>query len=346
MDERQLKCFLVISESGSVTGAAERLDIAQPSLSQMLLRLEEELGSKLFQRTSRGVVLTEAGQVFREHARNIISDIERARDEIKAEDSYVRSEVTIGLPSSFATLIGAPLIAAAAQETPRVQLRLIEAMSGHIREWLTKGDLDVGVLYGIQDSRHLLLEQVAVEELFLVGPPNAFKHCDRHGFADDAVDLSAVDAFPLIVPTGQHGLRRFVDERARSSQLKLNIQHEINSLTVIKNLVQSGHGYTLLAHAAISEELKRGELSAARIVKPVFRRGIFLARNPSQFVTRASVKAAETLTSIAWDLISRGDWLATRVKRSRMSGPDDNFMRSSPRLIQANKEFSLAQAAK
>ncbi|WFU42200.1 LysR family transcriptional regulator [Bradyrhizobium sp. CB82] len=346
MDERQLKCFLVISESGSVTGAAERLDIAQPSLSQMLLRLEEELGSKLFQRTSRGVVLTEAGQVFREHARNIISDIERARDEIKAEDSYVRSEVTIGLPSSFATLIGAPLIAAAAQETPRVQLRLIEAMSGHIREWLTKGDLDVGVLYGIQDSRHLLLEQIAVEELFLVGPPNAFKHCDRHGFAEDAVDLSSVDTFPLIVPTGQHGLRRFVDERARSSQLKLNIQHEINSLTVIKHLVQSGHGYTLLAHAAISEELKRGELSAARIVKPVFRRGIFLARNPSQFVTRASVKASETLTNIAWDLIGRGDWLATRVKRSRISRPDDSFMRSSPRLVQVNKEFSLAQAAK
>src|SRR5215211_8410219 len=69
VDGHQLRCFLATAELGSVTRAAGRLDVAQPTLSQILLRLEDELGIKLFERTVRGVHLTDPGRVFQEHAR-------------------------------------------------------------------------------------------------------------------------------------------------------------------------------------------------------------------------------------------------------------------------------------
>ncbi|WP_093021016.1 LysR substrate-binding domain-containing protein [Variovorax sp. OV700] len=314
MDERQLKYFLVTSEMGSVTSAADKLDIAQPSLSQMLLRLEEELGTKLFMRTSRGVVMTETGQVFREHALKILSDMRRVRDEIRLEDTFERCEVTVGLPSSLATLIGSRLVSEFQRVAPGAKLTLVEAMSGHIREWLTRGELDVGALYSAQDCCHLSLQQIAVEELFLVGESGAFGDVDDDGLAIDSIDILELNRFPLILPTAHHGLRRLVDQKIKRLEGKINVRFEIDSLTLIKSLVRDGHGYSMLAHAAISEELKRGQMSAARIVKPIFRRGVFVARNPLQVVTRASVKMAEAITNVSWKLIQEGEWLATRVK--------------------------------
>ncbi|MDI5929534.1 LysR family transcriptional regulator [Rhizobium leguminosarum] len=313
MEERQLKCFLAIAELGSVTRAADRLDIAQPSLSQMLLRLEDELSIKLFERTSRGVLLTEPGRIFREHANTILREMSRAREEIRNDDVFVQEKVSIGLPSSISTLIGARLIVEAKKRFPGISINVSEAMSGHIRRWLEEGSLDVGVLYNVQDMRALSSTQVAVEELFLVGPPRAFGPIDEYGIAIEPVSLAEPERYPLILPTQQHGLRRFVDDRTRHNSSELNIAFELDSLLHIKTLVEQGVGFSLLAHAAILNELKEQKLSAARIVKPVFRRGIFVVRNPSQIVTRASVRVNDLLISLMSDLIKQGEWLATRV---------------------------------
>lgn len=311
MDERQLTQFLAIAEEGSVTRAAVRLEIAQPSLSQTLLRLEDELGSKLFQRAARGVVLTEAGEIFRQHARKITVGMQLARDEIASESPVLASEVAVGLPSSFSTLIGARLIIEVAQEVRGCRLKLTEAMSGHIREWLTRGELDMGVLYNIQGCDHLSLEQIGVEELFVVGNADAFPNQGPIGQSAGALEIAEVTALPLILPSTQHGLRRFVDEKAKALAIRFDVKFEVDSLGLIKSLIKSGHGYSLLSHAAISEELRLGQVSAIRLAAPVFRRGIFLARNPAKFVTRASIRTAEIIAGISDDLIRNGNWIAT-----------------------------------
>lgn len=316
MEERQLKCFLAIAELGSVTRAADRLDIAQPSLSQMLLRLEDELSIKLFERTSRGVLLTESGRIFREHANTILREMARAREEIRSDDVLVQEKVSIGLPSSVSTLIGAKLIVEAKKQYPNISINVSEAMSGHIRRWLEEGSLDIGVLYNVQDMRSLIATQVAVEELFLVGPQRAFGPTDEYGIAIEPVSLAEPEKYPLILPTQQHGLRRFVDDKTRHSAFELNVAFELDSLMHIKTLVAQGAGFSLLAHAAILGELQEQKLSAARIVKPVFRRGIYVVRNPAQIVTRASVRVTDLLISLMSELIRKGDWLATRVSNS------------------------------
>jgi LysR family nitrogen assimilation transcriptional regulator len=238
----------------------------------------------------------------------------RVRDEVKLEGGYGHCEVTVGLPSSLGTLIGSRLVSEFHRVAPGAKLRLIEAMSGHIREWLSRGELDVGALYSAQDCGHLSLQQIAVEELFIVGKFGAFGQSDKDGLAVDPIEILELDSFPLILPTAQHGLRRLVDQKIKRMESRINVHLEIDSLTLIKSLVRDGHGYSLLAHAAISEELRLKQLSAARIVKPVFRRGVFVARNPMLAVTRASVKMVEAITNVSWKLIQDAEWLATRVR--------------------------------
>lgn len=320
MEERQLHCFLAIAEFGSVTQAAAKLDMAQPSLSQMLLRLEDELGVKLFERTSRGVILTEAGQIFRKRADTILQEMAGAKEEIRFGDRLVSGNVSVGLPSSVSNLVGVRLLVEAKERYPGITINVAEAMSGHIRRWLEEKSLDVGILYNIPDKRLFTADQIAVEELFIVGPSGFFPPTDGEVIAPTPVPLSDLGKYSFILPTQQHGLRRFLDEKAKQYSLELNVTFELDSLAHIKTLVMRGHGFSLLSHAAIAEELKEGRCSAARISKPIFRRGIFMVRNPAHIVTRASVRISDLFAEIVTKLINEGDWIASRVAMA-----DDRF---------------------
>src|ERR1700749_5318859 len=97
MEFQQLKYVCAIAETGSFSRAAERCQVAQPSLSQQILKLEEDLGTKLFDRLGRSVRLTEAGRAFIPHARAILEQMEAARSSVAAKNADLRGSVSIGV---------------------------------------------------------------------------------------------------------------------------------------------------------------------------------------------------------------------------------------------------------
>ena len=313
MDGHQLRCFLAIAELGSVTRAAGRLEIAQPTLSQVLLRLEDELGVRLFERTARGVLLTDPGRVFQEHARVILRDMDRARAEVQRPDAAAPAAVSIALTSSVSSLIGTRLLIAAGASMPNVSVRLDEAFSGHVRDWLEEGRIELGVLYHADVLRHLSVRRLAVEECCLVGPPGRFAAGDRHGLAPEPVSLTAPLPGPLIMPTRGHGLRQLVEREARAQGAALDVAVELDSLNHIRALVAGGHGYTVLSHSAVQEDLVAGRLSAAPLGIPTIRRPIYLVRNPTRAITRASVRVEDLLVSLLRGMVEDGTWRAEWV---------------------------------
>ena len=102
MELHQLRYVCAVAETGSFSRAAERCRIAQPSLSQQVLKLEEELGAKLFDRLGRGIRITESGRTFLPHARTILDQIDVARASVASNNTDVRGSVTLGVIPTIA----------------------------------------------------------------------------------------------------------------------------------------------------------------------------------------------------------------------------------------------------
>jgi LysR family nitrogen assimilation transcriptional regulator len=310
VDEFQLRNFLMICKCSSITEAADRLGIAQPSLSQQLLRLEDEFGTALFRRTSRGVVATDAGRLLQEHAITILRAMGRAREEVPSTQSIPHGDVNFGMPGTASLLLSVPLLVAARSSLPQVNLRIHETMSGTIRRWLEEARIELAILYDAEGARHLSAKPVARETLFLVGPPDAFGPSDEQGVAIEPADPGIMATRDFILPSVSHGLRKLVERRLGAGHVNIAVRIEIDSLAHTKTLIASGMGYSLLSQAAISGELARGELSAARVAGIDLSRSISFVRNPAHPVTRASVEVEDIATNLMREMIREGRWIA------------------------------------
>lgn len=305
MDVRQLRYFITIAEEGSLSAAAARAGVAQPSLSQHVSNLEKELGVTLLMRTSRGVILTEAGNLLLGHARRIAAALDRAAEEVRQLGSEPRGPVVFGLPSSISMVLSVPLAETVRLELPSVKLRAVEAMSGFIQSWLEDRTVDLAILYDVTAVRHMQLTQLTSEDLFFFSAPDNWPLDQPPGAP---VPLAEVASRELILPSPSHGLRVMIDRYARSRGVELNIALEMDALTQIKALVGRGSGYTILAPAAAQDAVERGELVRSPIVEPVMRRPVYLVRNPAKPFTRASSEVERITLAVMRELVARNIW--------------------------------------
>jgi LysR family nitrogen assimilation transcriptional regulator len=147
MQFRHLRTFVCVARNGSFSRAAEILHIAQPALSQQIKQLEDELGTALFVRYARGVRLSRAGETMLDGAEDILLRIATLKMSVQVEATTVSGDVRLGLPTTVVKLLGRSIAKRMDLDHPGIQLHLIEAMSGHLCDWLAKGQLDVAILY-------------------------------------------------------------------------------------------------------------------------------------------------------------------------------------------------------
>jgi LysR family nitrogen assimilation transcriptional regulator len=307
MDIRQLRYFVAIAEEGSLSAAAQRVNVAQPSLSQHVIALESELDVKLLERSPRGVTLTGPGEVLLSHARQIIAAMRIAKEAVRQSGSEPQGDVAFGLPSSIASVLSVPLAETIRLELPKVRLRAIDAMSGFIKTWLEAQSVDLGILYDINTVGHLKHRLLMSEELHFFSAPDAWPFNTPAGSPVPLAELARVE---LVLPSPHHGLRIMIDRAIKSHGVVLNIPTEMDGLGQIKTLVARGSGYTILAPAAAIDFVERGELIMAQITEPRLVRPVYLVRNPAKPVTRASQEVERISLEVIHDLVARGIWQA------------------------------------
>lgn len=270
MELKQLRAFITVVETRNVTKAAALLNIVQPAVSRQLHQLEADVGTTLFTRGRRGMELTEAGKVLEGYARRVLSEIERARAEIRPSQGEIGGIVTVGLLPSTSDVLSSALVRVIKERYPGILLRITPGYAGHLASWLEAGDVDVALLYENKATPAIKIEPLIEEDLWLIGPPDSG--------LDQALEVKFTDvlARPLILPSAPHGLRTLVEHAAQSLGRTLIIQAETNSMSVQKRLVLDGHGYTVLPSIAVVEDIARGTLAAALVIEPVLKRRIVL----------------------------------------------------------------------
>lgn len=308
MDSRQLDYFRRIVEHGSMSGAARLLSVAQPSLSQQTRNLETLLGIELLVRTPRGVVPTEAGRRLYDHACKIFRMLEEARADVIGMNAEPAGRVVFGLPASASMALSIPMAETIRLELPGIRFCASEAMSGHIKEWVLTGEIDLALLYDTDGLGDCPSEELLTEDLWFYGGAEDWPFGVAPG---TPVTLADALSRPLVLPSRRHGLRIYVERIARGRRLTLDVDTEMDSLQQIKSLVARGSGFTILSPAAVQDLTATGGLVGSPIVSPALRRPIYLVRSTRKPITTACRAVEDTCRVVAAELVRRGIWQAT-----------------------------------
>ena len=306
MDFKRLGYFVQIAELGSLTRASERLHIAQPSLSRQMRLLEEELGAQLFTRRHRGMELTEAGEALRARITGPMRQIGHAFYEIRSLPSETGGNVVFGMPPTIVPMLAGPLARRVATDAPNISLRIVDAHTGHLLEWIRRGELDAAILYGPTPAG-LNATKLLEDELVLLGPPGAPLP------AEGGIEFARLADLPLILPSHEHGLRAAVETAAAKARAKLNVHIQADSFHLMKELVRSGLGYGVLPLHAFDRTGGDRKLAFARIRNPAVMRHLFHAMQSGAQSPRAVLQVEDFLRQEIAALVASGQWPAARV---------------------------------
>jgi LysR family transcriptional regulator, nitrogen assimilation regulatory protein len=273
MDLKQLEYFRHVAELGSFTRAASFLSVVQPALSRQVRQLETELGQSLFERNGRGVILTDAGTRLLEHARGILTQVGRARQELEDQRNGDSGHFTLGLPPTLGRSVTVPLVKAFERRLPNAQLATVEGLSAYIVEWLNLGRIDCALVYNALGSPTLDLQPLLDEQLFLVAPLPA-RGARK---ARKSVTLAELADYPLNIPSRPHAMRMSVESALAGVDVKIKVAHEIECIPAIIDLVRQGHGYAVLPLNAVKSTPWSDEVLVKPILAPILRTSLSIA---------------------------------------------------------------------
>ncbi len=253
-----------------MTRAADHLNVAQPALGLQIRQLEENLGSVLLIRHSRGVEPTPAGLTLFQRAQKILALVDETRAEMLALRGATSETLRLGLTPSIMSLIGYELLVEAREDMPQVFLSVTEELGYGLIDAMKRGELDLALVYEVDDEPMLSARPIFEEELLFVTalrdvPPGPIT------FADALT-------YPQILPCERDLVRKIIDAVAARQGLKLKLAFEVNSPAAIKTMVLREGASTIVPYGAVADEIKAERLQARRIADQVIVRKLFLVR--------------------------------------------------------------------
>ncbi|AIQ42350.1 LysR family transcriptional regulator [Paenibacillus sp. FSL R7-0297] len=290
MELRQLQYTLQIAAERNFSRAADKLHIAQPSLSQQLSKLEKELGVLLFQRNTSSVELTYAGEKFVEQAQAIIDAVELLRQEMSDISQLRTGRVVVGsMPITGAHLL--PHVLPVFKSTyAEVEITLLEDSSMNLEKLTASGQTDLSLLSLPLEIPTLAYEVLGEERIDLAVPP-------EHPLAARSAlgirtSLHELKNEPFIVLKEGQGFRKMTVELCREAGFEPQIVFESNNMETVQSLVATGMGVTLVPHfiarAPRSEfvpvYLPLADPVPSRTLVVAYRRGRYLSRAAEAFI--------------------------------------------------------------
>ncbi|MBA3425427.1 MAG: LysR family transcriptional regulator [Rubrobacter sp.] len=244
MELRRLRYFVAVAEESSFSRAARRLHMAQPPLSNQIKQLEEELGVRLFERSSRGVHTTDAGELLLEEARRVFALVEGTVNMVQRVGHGEVGRLTLGFVPSASDELLPPILSSFGERYPDVDLFLREMRPDLIVQRLHEGQIDAGFLYLPLDDASLDVECVSREPLVLALPA-------KHSLSsEEQVDLASLADEPFILPARYRrmpGLYGQVTEACRQAGFTPNaVQKDVWLMQTIVGLVAGGIGVALV----------------------------------------------------------------------------------------------------
>ncbi|WP_395408109.1 transcriptional regulator CynR [Pseudoduganella sp. UC29_106] len=245
MQLRHIRYLLAVAEHGNFTRAAEALHVSQPTLSQQIIQLEDALGVALLDRSGRSVKVTDAGQVYIEHARRALRELESGRRAIHDVQDLARGELRLATTPTFTAYLVGPLLADFHARYPGVALRLREMSLDTIAAAVAADEVDLGIAFAVSrpvadiECQPLLVERLSV----VVGAHHAFAGRSR------PITPAELANERLGVLSPDFATRQHVDDYLRAQSIAPAIAIEANTISALTEVVRRSDVVTILPEA-------------------------------------------------------------------------------------------------
>jgi LysR family transcriptional regulator, low CO2-responsive transcriptional regulator len=269
MDFDQLATFLEVARHTSFSRAAERRFRTQPAISAQIRSLEDEVGTRLFDRSGGKVALTDAGKLFLDYAEKAIAARKAALDRIAEVDRRPGGELTIAANEATFLHILPDALATFKQKHPRVSLQVRRAERTAIIEAVIDSTADFGIVsMPIKDDR-LVVYPLHHDDIVAILPPG-------HALAQfKAVTLTQLARYPLLMPKPGN-LRQALDRLFNDQQLRTEVSMEVDSIELLKHFVAAGLGLSFVPGSSVQEEIAHGTLCVRPIAGNSLHRDLVL----------------------------------------------------------------------
>lgn len=266
MDIKQLHYFIAVSEQMNFSKAAERLHISQPSLSNAIKKLEQEIGSPLLERNTRNLQLTEAGELLFERAKVIVKNMEVLKIEMDEVIVHGTRDITIGVMESIKHWLPR-VIANYKKDYPHMKIHLVDILgSKRVKKSLKSYKTHLIITNQLMDDPELEVQTLYEERLVAVLPLH-------HPLAQkDTLTISDICEEPFIISTEGFQTRRDILTSFEQAGKNINIQFEIERFETAVSLVREHLGVTILP-----ENYLQGPTAKTIVKKEI--EGLNLSRN-------------------------------------------------------------------
>lgn len=302
MELKQFKYFVSIVESGSLGKAANKLDVGTSALSQQITKLEDELCTRLLQRTSLGVTPTPAGLAFYKQAQLVLRHSQYAVE--AAHSSRLTGHVSVGFSPSIASVLGIPFIKLMDERYPDIKVHLIESLSGNLANLINLRQLDIAIIFTNDVAEQWAIQPLLKEQMYLMLNPELLK---QHGMGtclqSQMIDYEQVQKMPLVLPSPRHGLRKFLAQKIDLS----NVVYEVDGLHLLMNCVSHGNVATIQPGSAYFQHL-REHLCLLKIINPDLERVNYLVSLAEDELSPASLAVKVAIKSCIKQLIREDLW--------------------------------------
>ena len=279
MDARQLEIFVKVAELGSFSKAAGALFLTQPTVSEHIRGLEEELGVRLLDRLGRGAAPTKAGQLLLGYARRILELHREARQALDQFQGRMSGELVVAASTIPGEYVLPALIGRFKEKYPDIAISLLIGDTQRVVEWVLEGRAELAVAGAQIDHRALEYRELMPDELVLVVSAAHPWHGKK------TATLEEVRAEPLIVRERGSGSRHALEKALAEVGLDLGdfrVVGEMGSTQAIKQGVKAGVGISLISKRAVAEECQHGILHCVKVKDLRFSRAFYLVTSTTR----------------------------------------------------------------
>lgn len=277
MTRRHLNIYMTVCDEGSMTGAAEKLYISQPSVSQAINELEEHYGVKLFERLGKRLYITQGGErllTYARHITNLYNEAEQEMREIKSG-----GVLRIGASITIGTYVLFDIIKEFKRLKPDIAIEIIVDNTTVIEGMIFKDEIDFGLVEGAVHSFDLTVSPFMEDELILICSPV------RPWANSKVVRTEDIEDEGFIVREEGSGTRELFESVMASHNVKWRKTAVLNNAESIKNAVAADIGISVISKIAVIKELEKGELASVKLEDMKFMRYFSIIHHKNKFIS-------------------------------------------------------------